>query len=142
MSRVILELPQEFIFSTEIVVRISDINYGGHLGHDSTISLIHEARVRFLKAHGFSEGDIDGRGLIITDLAILYKAEVFYGDTLTIEVAVDDFTKYGCDFFYHIFNKDQKKEVASAKTGIVFFDYERRKIVSAPTSFLAAFGKK
>jgi acyl-CoA thioester hydrolase len=142
MSRVILELPQEFIFSTEIAVRISDINYGGHLGHDSIISLIHEARVRFLKEHGFAEGNIDGRGLIITDLVILYKAEVFYGDTLTIEVAVDDFTKYGCDFFYLVLNRDRKKDVAHAKTGIVFFDYVKRKVVGAPASFQSAFGKR
>ena len=142
MPRVILELPQEFIFSTEISVRISDINYGGHLGHDSIISLIHEARVRFLKSRGFAEGNIDGPGLIITDLAILYKAEVFYGDTLTIEVAVDDFTKYGCDFFYRVLNRGQKKDVAHAKTGIVFFDYEKRKIVGVPRSFRAAFGRK
>jgi acyl-CoA thioester hydrolase len=142
MSRIILELPQKFIFSTEIAVRISDINYGGHLGHDSIISLIHEARVRFLKAHGFTEANIEGRGLIITDLAILYKAEVFYGDTLTIEVAIDDFTKYGCDFFYRILNRDQKKEVAHAKTGIVFFDYEERKIVGAPTRFQTVFERK
>ena len=80
--------------------------------------------------------------MIITDLAILYKAEVFYGDTLTIEVAVDDFTKYGCDFFYRVLNRDQKGEVAHAKTGIVFFNYEKRKMVGVPTSFQAAFGRK
>jgi acyl-CoA thioester hydrolase len=142
MSRIILDLPQQFIFSTDMAIRISDINYGGHLGHDSIVSLIHEARVRFLKAHGFTESNIGGSGLIITDLAILYKAEVFYGDTLTIEVAVDDFTKYGCDFFYRVLNKEQARDVAHAKTGIVFFDYAKRKIVGVPASFRAAFWRK
>jgi acyl-CoA thioester hydrolase len=142
MSRVILELPERFNFSTDIAIRISDINYGGHLGHDSIISLIHEARVRFLKAHGFAESDIDGFGVIMIDLMILYKAEVFYGDTLTIEVAVHDFTKYGCDFFYRVLNREQEREVAHAKTGIVFFDYAKRKIVGVPRSFRAAFVRK
>ena len=142
MPRVILELPEQFIFSTDIAVRISDINYGGHLGHDSLISLMHEARVRFLKTYSFAESDIDGFGLIMTDLVILYKAEVFYGDTLTIKVAVHDFTKYGCDFFYRVLNREQKRDVAHAKTGIVFFDYAKRKIVGVPTSFKAAFGRK
>jgi len=142
MPRVILELPKQFIFSTDIAVRISDINYGGHLGHDSIISLIHEARVRFLKTHGFAESDIDGFGLIMTDLVILYKAEVFYGDILTIEVAVDDFTKYGCDFFYRVLNREEKRDIAHAKTGIVFFDYAKRKMVGVPASFQTAFGRK
>ena len=57
MPRVIVELPKKFIFSTDIAVRISDINYGGHLGHDSIISLIHEARVRFLKDPRFCGGE-------------------------------------------------------------------------------------
>jgi len=139
MARVKLEFPAHFQFSTEIAVRISDINYGGHLGHDSIISLIHEARLRFLKAYGFTEADIDGFGLIIVDLAILYKAEVFYGDILTIEVGAHDFNKYGCDFVYLITSKDTGKEVARAKTGVLIFDYERRKVAGVPERFKTAF---
>ena len=43
---------QKIAFTTTLDVRISDINYGNHLGHDSLISLLHEARMRFLKQTG------------------------------------------------------------------------------------------
>jgi len=64
MARIKLELPETFSFRTEITVRITDLNYGGHLGNADTLVLIHEARVRFLKSYGYSEIDIEGYGTI------------------------------------------------------------------------------
>ena len=139
MARVKLELPEEFDFSTEIEVRINDINYGGHLGHDSILSLTHEARVRFLKKYGFTEINIEGIGLIVADAILVYKSEAFYGNSLIIEIAVRDFSQYGCDFMYKITQKENGREVARAKTGIVFFDYANRQVAPVPGGFKAIF---
>ncbi len=139
MARVQLDLPERFEFSTEIPIRISDINYGGHLGHDSILSLTHEARVRLLSRYGFTEMDIDGCGLIIVDAIIVYKSEAFYGENLKIEVATRDFSKYGCDFIYKITEKETGREIARAKTGIVFFNYKERKVAPVPEKFKAIF---
>jgi len=133
-----LELPKQFPFATDIPVRISDINYNNHLGHDSIITMIHEARVRFLNSYGFTELDIDGFGLVMTDLVVLYKAEVFYGEILTIEVTIQDYTKYGFDFIYRITNKETGTEVARAKTGVLINDYEKRKVVGVPKRLRSA----
>jgi len=124
-----------FPFKTEIPVRITDINYGGHLGNDSLLSIIHEARVRFLKHLGYSESDVEGSGIIMIDAAIQYKSEGFYGDLLIVEIAVNDFSGIGCDFIYRITNKNTSKEIALAKTGIAFFNYEKRKTVPVPAEF-------
>lgn len=140
MARLKLALPQRFSFSTDLQVCISDINYGGHLGNDSLLSLIHEARIRFLKKNGFTEFDIRGTGMIMVDTAIIYKSESFHGDILTFEVAVDDVGKVGCDFYYRISNKKTGKDVAHAKTGIVFFDYKTRRVVDVPAKFRELFG--
>lgn len=135
MSRIKIELPEKFIFKTEIPIRITDINYGGHLGNDSLLSIIHEARVRFLKYLSFSESNVEGVGIIMIDSAIQYKSEGFYGDELIVEVAVNDFTGIGCDIVYRLTNKKSIKEIAVAKTGIVFFDYEKRKTAPVPVEF-------
>jgi len=142
MARVHLDLPDKFDFSTEIPLRVSDINYGGHLGHDSVLSLTHEARVRLLNKHSFTEMDIDGSGLIISDVVIVYRSEAFYGETMKIEVATCDFTKYGCDFVYKITEKETGREVARVKTGIVFFDYNEKKVAHVPEKFKAIFLSK
>lgn len=141
MARLKLDIPNNFDFATDIQVCIASINYGGHLGNDALLSLIHEARIRFLKNYGFTESDISGVGIIMVDTAILYKSESFHGDMLTFEVAVGDVDRVGCDFYYLVTNKDSGKEVAQAKTGIVFFDYTSRRVVNTPAKFRELFGK-
>ena len=140
MPRVKLSLPDHFTFSTEIQVRVNDINYGGHLGNDAVLALAQEARVRFLSHYGFTEHDVGGVGIIMTDAVVVYKAEAFYGDVLTIEVAVDGIELVGCDFLYRIARKGSAKEVARVKTGIAFFDYSTRKVVEVPGRFREALG--
>ena len=139
MARIKLDLPEHFPFSTELRVRITDVNYGGHMGNDSLLGLLHEARVRFLEHCGFSELNICGLGLIMADSVIVYKSEAFPAETLVIAIAVADFNRYGCDFVYRVTEKRSGREVARAKTGIVFFDYQQRAIQNAPQSFLDLF---
>jgi acyl-CoA thioester hydrolase len=138
MARVEIQLPKKFIFTTEIAVRVSDLNYGNHVGNDSVLTLMQEARTLLYRSMGFeSEVKLEGSvGQIVTDAAIVYKAESFLGDLLQFEIAVENFNKYGFDFFYRITNKVSGKEVAHGKTGIVCFDYSKRKIVSIPQKLM------
>lgn len=141
MTRTKLDLPERLSFSTEIRVRISDVNYGGHLGNDALLSLVHEARLQFLKHLGFSESDVGGCGIIMVDSVVLYAAEAFHGDLLRVEVAAGNIDRTGCDFFYRLVREGDGKEIARAKTGVVFFDYARRKIARTPEKFKAAIGQ-
>jgi len=135
MARVKIALPDRFAFETEIDVRISDTNYGGHLGNDALLALIHEARVRFFASMGFSELNVDGRGIIMADSSIQYRSEAFQGETLRFQVAASDFNKHGCDIVYRVTEKRSGREVAFAKTGIVFYDYNERKVQPLPLLF-------
>ncbi len=75
MARVKVSLPESFGFAVAIPVRITDLNYGAHLGNDALLSLLHEARVQFLAHLGMAEFDPDTRlGFIMVDVAIEYKA--------------------------------------------------------------------
>ena len=140
MARVKINLPEKFSFQTEIPIRISDINYSGHLGNDAILSIIQEARLRFLNSYGLSEIEADRTGIIMVDAAIQYKSEGFYGDILIVEVATTEVTSTGCDFIYRITNKESKKVVAFAKTGIVFFDHNKKKIIQMPEKFKPVYG--
>ena len=131
MPRVQLQLPDDFSFQTEIPVRITDINYGNHLGNDAILSMMHEARVQFLQNLGYTELNLEGAGLIMSDTAIIYKGEGFYGDVLTVKVSADDLTKYGFDLFY-FFTNQHGKEIARAKTGMLCFNYQTRKLMTLP----------
>lgn len=126
MSRIQVNFPEKHIFSTEIKVRITDLNYGGHLGNDSMLALLHEARVRYLKHFGYSEMDVEGTGIIMADVAIQFKTEAFYAERLTIAIAVGDFSRVSFDIYYKV--SSGSRDVAIAKTGIVFFNYEKKRL--------------
>ncbi len=139
MARVKIDLPEKFDFTTTIPVRIGDVNYGGHLGNDAVLSIMHEARIRMLAAHKLTELDIGGASIIMADTAIVYRSEGFYGDELAIDVAVTSFSSAGFDMVYRITKPPGGKEVAIGKTGIVCFDYDNRKVVPVPAGFKQLF---
>jgi acyl-CoA thioesterase FadM len=135
MARVKLQIPSNLPFHTEIPIRINDINYGGHLGNDAVLSIVHEARVRFLQNLGYTELDIEGTGIMMMDAVVAYISEGFYGDVLEVEVGVTDFQSASCDFVFRFTNKTTGKEVVRAKTGITFFNRQTRKISPVPDLF-------
>ena len=134
MERIKINLPETFTFSTIIKIRITDINYGGHVGNDSFLSLVHEARLQFLASKGFSEMDIMNVGLIMADAAIEFKKEITYGDTVKISVAATDFDRIGFDIFYLLeVEKDGVTSIAGkAKTGMMCYDYANKNKAALP----------
>jgi acyl-CoA thioesterase FadM len=134
MARVQVELPQDFSFTTEIPVRITDINYGGHVGNDAVLTLAHEARVRFLNKAGYGELNIEGVGIIISDAMIEYKSELFYGDIVIASLKATGFTKFGFDLYYKMEKKSGEKTllVAKIKTGVLCYDYSKKKLTAVP----------
>ncbi|HEX6334845.1 MAG TPA: thioesterase family protein [Flavisolibacter sp.] len=132
MARVRVELPAHFPFSTAITVRITDLNYGNHAGNDAILAFFHEARVRFLEQRSLKELSFMGVSLIMRDVIIEYKAEVFYGDELTIEVAACGFTGVGFDLCYRMMKSATGQVAAVARTGMVCYNYESRKVARLP----------
>ena len=134
MARIKIELPAHFGFSTTIPVRITDVNYGGHVGNDSILSMLHEARMRFLKNLGYSELSFEGASLIMADVAIEFKAELFYGEEVIASVAAAEFSKVGFDLYYKLEKEVEgvRKLVAAAKTGMICFNYDTRKVAAIP----------
>ena len=138
MPRVKVALPDTFPFATEIPVRITDLNYGGHLGNDALLGLLHEARIHFLRAIGVPNDydPVTKLGLIMVDVAVEYKGEAFHGDVLRFSMAGHDLNKYGFDVVYHVHNQ-AGKEIARAKTGMLCFDYNTRKLRLLPEELAA-----
>ena len=134
MGRIKIDLPDNFLFSTGIPVRITEVNYGGHVGNDAILSIIHEGRTQFLKQFDFTEMDCGGVSLIMSDVAIEFKRELFYGETVLISIATGYVSKVAFDMFYKLEKKSSEKNVlvAVAKSGMVCFNYQVKKV--APIS--------
>ena len=138
MARLKIDLPETFSFSTSIPVRITDVNYGGHVGNDAILSLIHEARMQFLLRSGYTEMKCGGTGLIMADAAIEFKKEFFYADIVTISVAAINFSKISFDLVYKMEKQAEGKTVlvAKVKTSMVCYDYEAKKIAACPAEVI------
>jgi acyl-CoA thioester hydrolase len=134
MPRVDITLPDHFAFSTQLEVRVTDLNYGNHVGNDQVLGLIHEARRRYIRSLGADEIGADGIGFVIADAAVVYRSQAFYGDSLTLEVAAGEFQSRSCAFFYKV--SKAGTVVAEARTGVVCFDFKAQKAVSFPPALL------
>lgn len=143
MARIKLEPPHWVDFATELTIRVTDINYGGHLGHQELIGLLHEARVQYFAHYDQTETGRDGEpGIIMNDLAINYRSEAFLGETLQISMAGAEPWRAGFDLYYTVnaISPDTgtaPRRVAVAKTGLTFFDYDARKLASLPAAWAA-----
>ena len=131
-----------FVFRTELDVRITDINYGRHVGNDAMLGLLHEARLRFLAQYGFSEEDVGGVGMLMGDAVVQFKAVAVRGDRLAVEVGLKDVERRTFDLQYRVTRAGDGAVVALAKTGMVAFDYARNRLADLPALFLAKTGAK
>lgn len=142
MARLSLNFPaDQFCYTTRLTVRVTDINGANHLGNDSMISMISEARACFLFDFGIREAEDNHVGIIVTDLATTYRAEAYARDELLFEVGVMDFNRYGGDIIFRISRPADAALIAMAKSGFVFFDYRQKQVVPMPEDFAAKFPK-
>ena len=122
--------------TSRLTVRIGDINYGGHLGHDRLITLLHQACIELLHALGATETDCFGAGLIMRHLTCDYRGEAFLDDTLDIAMRVDNLRNAAYTLQYSV--TCQGRPIATAAVEMVAYDYQRHKIIVLPPAFADA----
>lgn len=139
MNRIKISLPEHFPFSTRLQIRVTDLNYGGHVGNDTVLSILQEARQQFLQSRGYTELQVEGFGLIMADAMVEYKKEMNHLDQLKIDIAAKDFDKMGFDLYYRVVIEKNGEEILAvrAKTGMMLFDYTTRKKASMTDTIIA-----
>ncbi len=144
MPRIKIALPTNFLFSTVIPIRITDMNFGGHVGNDALLGIIHEARTQYLQHYGYGELDLEGLGVIMSDVGIEFKRELFYGDALEVWVVATEFSKVAFEIYYRLESTTggKKTVVATAKTGMVCYDYSHKRIAAVPPTVIAKLSGK
>jgi acyl-CoA thioesterase FadM len=137
MPRIKLTIPDNYIGNVIMPVRITDINYGNHVGNNAFVGIIHEARVQWLQQLGYTELNIEGTGLIQADLAVEFKSEGFYGDVLEIKISAGEISAFSFELYYQlsVIRNDQSVILVLAKTGMVCYDYDAKKVKPIPEKF-------
>lgn len=124
------------IFEADIPVLVSHLNYGNHLGYDSILSIVQEARMRWLKQYNMGEMTIDENiGYLVIDVSLIYKSEAFHGDTLNVQLYPENVKSKSFNLKYKITNQTTGATVALVNTRHIFYNFLMKKIVRSPESF-------
>jgi acyl-CoA thioesterase FadM len=134
MNRIKIDLPDKWLFTANVSVRITDINYGNHAGNDAIVGLIHEARMMWLHTYGCTELDIEGTGIIMSGLMIEFKNEAYYGDLMEIKIFCGNTTPKSFELYYSVSTNRNAAMflIAKAKSEMISFDYAEKKIINMP----------
>jgi len=123
--------------SSEYVVGVGDINYGGHMGNEKALTVFSDARINFLKHFGFSELNIgNGLGIVVAESNVKYKKEVFMHDVLETEVWVSEVAGLKWTISYETKRASDGAVVFEGTTLMLCFDYENKKVNRIPETFL------
>jgi len=135
MPRIKLDPPDEFRFRMEKSVGLSDLNYARHLDSQSMLNILQEARLQYLASLGFTEENIFGLGMVMTDLAVDFRSESFANDVLIIDVGIGKVNRYGIDICLKVTNSAHDSVVCIARMGVVLFDFDKHQMVAIPPQF-------
>ena len=127
-------MKSEKSFAGTYTIRVGDINYGGHMGNDKALLLFHDARLHFLGQYGFSESDIGGPGLIMSEAHVFFKKEVFREDEIKVFIHIEELHNISLVMYYSVMRDDI--EVMHGSTKLVVFDYEKKKVAKVPDAFI------
>ena len=121
-------------FAIPLTVRVGDLNYGNHVGHQNFILYFQEARIAYLAQFGCSELDIKGYGMIVSAVQCRYKHELFLGDKIKVCCRVCELKPKRFTMQYQI----EKQEIvcATGTTDNICFDYGAKRIASLPAEFI------
>jgi acyl-CoA thioesterase FadM len=131
-----------FDFWTSFVVRIGDINYGGHMGNDRYLLLFQDARIRYLQSQGFTEASIgEGTGVILREARVVYEGEAFLGDEIKVGVRIVNLRRTSFNVEFSAIRESDGMSIASGSTLMMAFDYVNRRVTRIPQDFKTRFSK-
>ena len=134
MPRIRLQPQPAYAHQTTLTVRVTDVNYGGHLANNALPGLLHQARIEWLQELGCAETDLgDGTGLIMTDMAVSFAAEGRMLDRLTVRSAFTEVRKRTFRMCHQV--QRDHETVALAELGFAGYSYARSRLAALPGPF-------
>lgn len=146
MERVRLSFPEKDVMHRHpLTVRITDMNYGRHLGHDALVSLLHEARIQALASLGLTEWDMHGYPSVVADLAVQYQSEARWPDSLSVETAIPTPQGKALSVYHRVVksagDKSDGEVVATARVNQLLVDARTGRPVAIPETVLAVLAE-
>ncbi len=122
------------MFTSKYEVRISDINYGGHMGNERALVVFQQTRIGWLKALGLSELNIgENKGLIQRRANVEYLKEVSLGEVLEVKIYPVEIRGSYFVLAHEVVN-ESGATVLTGNVTLGAFDYQRKKLAKIPAA--------
>ncbi|WP_320046524.1 thioesterase family protein [uncultured Ilyobacter sp.] len=120
------------MFISKYQVRISDINYGGHMGNERALVAFQQARIEWLETLGLSELSIgEERGLIQRRANVEYLREISLGDILNVKIYPVEIRGSYFVLAHEVSNQDGVT-VLTGNVTLGSFDYNNKRLAKIP----------
>lgn len=119
-----------FVFETVMRVRNTEIDVGQYLTLESLITLLAEARARFLYSKGINEINSEYQGLIVNDLQLNVISRVRAREALLFEVGIEQIAEKSGKMAIKVTRMYDGSLVAKARKGFIQYDYRSNKAIS------------
>lgn len=133
-----ITLPERMAFSTTLAVYINDLAGGLHVGNHTLVGYLNEVQMRFITALGFPTLLVDNAITYNNEIAVQYRREVRYGDTLAVQAHIDPLEDHQYRILFHMQNQ-HGKTVLVAQAGMVFVDQGTGRRCAVPAAFRQAW---
>lgn len=124
------------LFETAIQVRISDLNYGAHLGIPSLSQILHNTRDMYMRSLGVSEINCFGTKIVHVSQTVTCHQETFFGDELNISIYFVEKTKARIKLKYEVTNIKTEKVISDAEETILFLSTRNNSLTKPPEELL------
>jgi acyl-CoA thioester hydrolase len=124
-------------------IRINDLNFGNHVGHQTVYEFCHDARIEYFEKMGedlglvVNEMNFGPYGLIMSQSAANYLAEIKHGMEINVEVYLESTHQCYFDLSYCLIDNSDQTELAKVLTTMACFDYKNKKVVPIPENIFS-----
>ena len=131
------------MYTYQTIIKLHQTDAAGLLFFSHQFEIIHDAYESLLEKIGFGFATLIQKKtyfLPIVHAEADYKAPLFVGDRITVQVTVEHIGETSFSFAYKLFNS-QKKLIGTARTVHVTTDKKTRKKISLPSNMRSAISK-
>ncbi len=135
----------KFRFYHPIEIRYGDLDPQGHVNNARYLTYFEQARISYIKSLGlWKSPSFMDFGIILADAQVTFKAPIFYGTEILVDVRVTRLGNKSLTMEYCIEEACSGREYATGSTVLVTYDYHTNETISIPDtwrSIIADFEK-
>ena len=122
-----------FRFYHPVDIRYGDIDPQRHVNNARHFTFMEQARIQYLMKLGLWSGDdFDTIGIIMAEQSCSYLAAITLQHKVEVGVRTDSMGSKSIDMSYSLRDVESQDELATGRSILVAYDYERGQSISIP----------